>query len=376
MADHLGYSGGVGHGVTSYFLQVLPALRAAGVELTACFLRDPHPAAETLRESGIHPIFLGAGKWNPWVVAKVASVARKSGAKLLHVTGLKATLAGRAAARRVDAAVAVHTHDLNWPVLTRPFQRLLARPTDVGICVSESTRELTIRGFHVRPERTFVIYNGIRLDDMATSDTRAEVRSELGLEPRHIAIGMIGRLYPVKGHREMLEMLVSIVARSPQVRLLAIGEGPERVACEALTRELGLQHHVRFLGQRADIPHLLGALDIVVMPSHSEGLGLAAVEALAAGKPVVAYAVGGLTEVIRDGINGRLVPGQDRGSFVNALIDLIEDEQQRARYGEQAVRDACRFSLDGHVERLVDCYCRAVATRRPSSRSACDGISG
>jgi glycosyltransferase involved in cell wall biosynthesis len=159
----------------------------------------------------------------------------------------------------------------------------------------------------------------------------------------------------------MLSMLASVVLRSPLVRLLVIGDGPERVACEALARELGLEGHVRFLGQRSDVACLLAALDIVVMPSRSEGLSLAAIEALAAGKPIVGYAVGGLTELIRDGVNGRLVTAGDRGAFVDALVGVIENKQQRARYSERALRDSKQFSLETHVERLVGCYCRAAA---------------
>ncbi len=375
LADHLGYRGGIAHGVTSYFLQVLPALRAAGVDLTVCFLRQPHPAAEPLRKAGIEPVFLGASKLNPFIIGKIASLARSCGARLLHVTGLKASLAGRAAARLVDAAVIVHTHDLKLPVLIRPLQRMLARSTDVGICVSAALRELTVRGYHVRPERTFVIHNGIRLRDITDvpQHCRARMRSELSLQSRHIVIGMIGRMYPVKGHRAMLEMLAFVVSRNPLVKMLVIGDGPERVACERLARELGLEDHVHFLGQRSDVALLLAAVDIVVMPSRSEGLGLAAIEALAAGKPVIAYAVGGLTEVIRDGVNGKLVTAGDRTAFVEALIAIVENERLRTYYGERAIADSAQFSLEVHIERLVDCYCRTLAAYGSESLSAPGG---
>lgn len=378
LADHLGYPGGVAHGVTSYFLRVLPALHAAGVELTVCFLRNPHPAGKLLRELGIQPIFLSASKWNPFVIGKVTSAAKRCSASVLHVTGLKASLVGRAAARLVGAAVILHTHDLNGPVLTGALQRLLARPTDIGICVSESARELMARNYHVHPERTFVIHNGIRLSDMVDvpRDTRARVRSELDLDSRHTVIAMIGRMYPVKGHRAMLEMLASVVLRSPHVKLLVIGDGPERVPCEALVRRLSLEGHVCFLGQRSDIACLLAAVDLVVMPSRSEGLGLAAIEALAAGKPVVGYAVGGLKEVVRDGVNGRLVAGGDRRAFVDALVGLIENKQQRTLYGQQAICDSTQFDLEAHIERLVDCYRRAAPAYGLRDVSALGGISG
>jgi glycosyltransferase involved in cell wall biosynthesis len=365
LADHLGYQGGIAHGVTSYFLQVLPALRAAGVDLTLCLLREPHAAAEPLRELGIQPIFLRASKWNPLVPLDVAAVARHCGARLLHVTGLKGSLAGRAAARLVDAAVIVHTHDLNEPgPVVRPLQRWLARPGDVGVCVSEATRELTIRGYHVAPERTEVIHNGIRVQDITDLpvSARAQVRTELGIDAHRLVIGMVGRLHPVKGHRAMLEMMPAVVSECPRALLLVIGDGPERGACETRVDQLQLREHVRFLGQRKDVPSLLAAVDVAVMPSSSEGLGLAAIEALAAGRPVVGFAVGGLCEVIQDRISGRLVPAGDRTAFVAALLETLQDERRRLSYGARAAADAAaRFSVESHVHRLIDCYRRALA---------------
>jgi glycosyltransferase involved in cell wall biosynthesis len=376
LGDHLGYSGGVEHGVTKYFHHVLPALRAAGVNLTVCFLREAHVAAEPLHELGVHPVFLHAAKWNPLVTMDVVRLARECGARLLHVTGLKGTLVGRAAARAVDAPLIVHTHDLNEPGLAiRSLQRWLARPGDFGICVSEAVRELTVRGYRVAPARTVVIHNGIPLRDIQgiPANTRACVRAELGLAPHETVIGMLGRMHPVKGHAGMLHALSSVLRRCSRVTLLIIGDGPERKACEALARRLRLQEYVRFLGHRSDVARLLAAVDVVVMPSRSEGLGLAAVEAMAAGKPVVGFAVGGLREVVEDRVNGRLVPAEDHEAFVDALVELLQDEKQRYRYSECAVRDSARFSLESHVEQLIACYHRVVADYALRGTAAASG---
>ena len=140
-----------------------------------------------------------------------------------------------------------------------------------------------------------------------------------------------------------------------------IGDGPERPACEDLTRHLGISGHVRFLGERGDVPRLLSAIDLVLMPSQSEGLGLAAIEALAAARPVIAFAVGGLPEVVVDGLNGRLVPPGDCEAFAEAVIETLQDPGRRFSYARGAASSAEGFGLEAHIERLIDCYRMALA---------------
>lgn len=357
LADHFGYADGVRHGVTTYLMHVLPLLGRAGVDLTVCFLRAPHAAAEELRARGIRPIFLDAGKWDPTVALRVADLARRNGVRLLHATGIKGTLVGRIAARLIGARTLLHVHDLNDPGPVSALQRLFARPSDAAVCVSEAVRELTVSRYHVSPARVRVARNGVPLDALrAAAGARRRVRAELGIEPGRSVLGIVGRMHPVKGHRALLGMLPAIVRSCPRALLLVIGDGPQRAPCEALARGLGMSQHVRFLGRRTDVPRLLSAIDLLLMPSQSEGLGLAAIEALAAARPVVAYAVGGLPEVVVDGLNGRLVPPGDCEAFANAVAATLREPGRRFAYARGAVSSARRFSLDTHVRGLIDCY--------------------
>jgi glycosyltransferase involved in cell wall biosynthesis len=182
------------------------------------------------------------------------------------------------------------------------------------------------------------------------------LRRQLQIGEAASVIAMIGRMHPVKGHRGMVEMLPSIVRSCPSAVLLLVGDGPERAACEALVAQLGMNGHVRFLGQRSDIPELLAATDLVVMPSQSEGLGLAAIEALAAGKPVVAYAVSGLREVVSDNRDGTLVPAGDQAAFAQAVVTLLQDRRLLESYGQYATGAAERFSVERHIDALLTCY--------------------
>jgi glycosyltransferase involved in cell wall biosynthesis len=365
LGDHFGYPGGVAHGVTGYFLNVLPALSRAGVNFSVCFLREPHPAADALRACGIEPRFLSAGALNPFVVFQSAVLARRSGCSLIHAAGLKATLVARIVGRLIDVPVIVHVHDLNWPgFFLRRLQRAFARPTDLGIGVSRAVSRVMIEGYSVPRARARVVHNGIQLDSVRNLpvDTRARLRAALGLAESTPVLAMVGRMYPVKGHRGMLQIMALVAAACPQAVLLLIGDGPERGACEALVAKLGLGDKVRFLGHRGDVPQLLSAADLLVMPSLSEGLPLAAIEAMAAGRPVVGFDAGGMSEVVTDGVNGRVVAPNDHAAFATAVVALVQDRALLHRFAESARLDAERFSLPRHIEGLLACYAELAAT--------------
>jgi glycosyltransferase involved in cell wall biosynthesis len=359
VGDHLGYEEGVVHGVTIYLLNVLPALRRAGLNFTACFLRRAHPAAELLVAAGITPIFMSAARLNPLVVLRVAALVRKHKCRVIHASGIKGTLVARIAGRMSGARVIVHLHDLNYPgAPIRILHWLFSRASDIGLCLSNAAREVATRGYHVPLERQRVIYNGVQISRFRDTavDARSRIRAEFGILEKRPVIGMIGRFYPVKGHRNMVGIMARIVNAIPGALLIFVGDGPERTACERQSVALGLIRNILFAGQREDVPELLAAMDLVVVPSTSEGLGLAAIEALAAGRPVVAYDVGGLREVVTDGVDGYVVNAGDQDAFAKAVIALLGDLHQLRSFGEHAQQSANRFGLDEHIQKLLKCY--------------------
>jgi glycosyltransferase involved in cell wall biosynthesis len=154
------------------------------------------------------------------------------------------------------------------------------------------------------------------------------VRDELGARPDEIVVLALGALVRRKGYDLLLEALRRI-QRRPLVWIA--GEGPERAALERQIGELG--GRARLLGRREDVPDLLGAVDIVALPSRAEGLGVAALEAMAAGRALVAARVGGLAELVADGRTGLVVPPEDPAALAGALKHLAEDADLRARLG-------------------------------------------
>jgi glycosyltransferase involved in cell wall biosynthesis len=182
-----------------------------------------------------------------------------------------------------------------------------------------------------------------------------------GTPPRII---WAGRLHEVKGPQRMIRLMGKLVAQRPATKLLMAGDGPEREACAHLIEQLGLSASTRMLGQRDDLARIFAHAEILCITSLNEGFSLVAAEAAAAGLPVVAYHVGGVGEVVRDGVTGLLVPDGDERAFLAALTRLLDDAPLRLQMGQQAAIHARRFGMREHVDLLVSEYRRAVAQRQ------------
>jgi glycosyltransferase involved in cell wall biosynthesis len=190
-----------------------------------------------------------------------------------------------------------------------------------------------------------------------TSEQRGASRAALGLaEETPVAI-TVGRLDRLKGVDLQVAAWTQVRRELPDAILLVVGEGPERASLEHAAAALA--GAVRFLGFREDIDRLLWAADVAVLSSRQEALSLAAVEAMAAGLPVVATDVGGSPEVVRDGVTGLIVPPEDPASLARALITLLGDPPLRARLAERADQAATELDLPTFAARLEAAY-RAV----------------
>lgn len=211
-----------------------------------------------------------------------------------------------------------------------------------------------------------LIYNGIDLARFGPRPAleQARLRADLGYQESDRLVGAVGRLEPEKGHEVLLAAWPAITARHREARLLLIGEGSARAALEAQTASLGAPAQtVRFLGWRADVAALTGILEVAVLPSHREALGLAVIEALASGRPMVASAVGGVPELIKDGQTGLLVPPGDSHTLAAAVIALLDDPGYAASLGitgQRLVHE--RFCLQLMVRRLSRLYDQTART--------------
>jgi len=211
-------------------------------------------------------------------------------------------------------------------------------------------------------ESVVVVPSGVAVEHFARSD-RAAARSELGIDPERPVVAIVGSLHARKGHAILFEALVRLRADGREVLCLAAGEGPEREILEARARQLGIAAQVRLLGHLPDVLPILAAADVVAQPSLAEGLGVAAVEGMASGRPVVASRVGGLAETIRHEVEGLLVPPGDPHAFGEALERLLADRELRERLGTAGRQRAARFSTQAMARGTESVYERALARR-------------
>lgn len=357
--DHLGYAGGITHGSTTYLSSVLPSFREH-VRAGLCILRAWHPAAERFDGTDVRVEFLGRSKWDPRVLVDLLGLIRRWDIDIVHLNGQKAHLLGRLAARLLHRKAIVHLHMIYEP-RPRVIQPWLARHTAAALGVSDALRRHAVEAFAIPETRAFTLYNGLRLDRFrpASRDRRASIRGRLRIPEAVPVAGVVGRITrtPDKGQRLAIEAMQRVRTRLPDSLLLVVGDGPARTECEALVRELGLEQAVRFLGHRDDVADIYAALDVVVVPSVvDEALGYSAVEAIASGRPVVAFGGGGLTEVVLDGETGLVVETGDVAGLADATTRLLSDESLRVRMGRSAHRHSENFALEGHVRWLESLY--------------------
>lgn len=209
------------------------------------------------------------------------------------------------------------------------------RFTDYAVAVCEAARE-RFAAEGVEPQRGLLsVPNGIRLERFKPADAagRQALATELGWPQGSRIIGTVGRLQPVKDHALLLRAFAKVRMQVPEAVLAIVGDGPLRSALEAQAEQAGLSDAVRFLGDRHDVPRLLTGMDVFALSSASEGYSIALLEACAAGLPIVATDVGGNREIVRDGINGRLVPAADVAALATALIALLRGGDEAGRMG-------------------------------------------
>jgi glycosyltransferase involved in cell wall biosynthesis len=245
--------------------------------------------------------------------------------------------------------------------------RLAGRFVDQYIAVSEANRDYLVEDKRLPARKVVVIHNGIdvRRFDVRNVDTRS-LRASLGFGIDDPILVVVGRLEPQKGHRILIDGLPVVQGEFPDVRLVCVGEGALREELEGRVRFLAMKDAVRFVGQRADVPAWLALADVVVLPSLYEGLPLAAIEALAAGRPMVATEVDGTPEVVVNEETGLLVPPGDPGRLAGAICRLLREPGLRANFAQAGrARVLERFNEDRQVARTEALYELALRRRGP-----------
>lgn len=367
MADHLGHPDGRIHGGTTYFVNAIPALKAAGFDIDAAFLGPPHPSAGRLADRGVEPTFLSLGKYDLGSYGACKRLILSRRYDLVHLHSFKSHLLGRMAVRGQPVATIVHVHDQNRMKQPLKFlQGLLGPSTSALLGVSESVTEFASRHYNVPADRCSTLHNGIDIAPFGAARRTAagKLRRDLGVPAERSVIVIAGRLTPGKGHPQLFEAMRTVVAEHPAAELWVVGAGEARDDYAAMVGQAGLDRSVRFLGQRTDMPEVFASADLAVVPSMlEEGFGLVALEAASAGLPVVAFDTGGVSSVVRDGETGIMVPRGDVAGLARAISSLLRDEPRRRALGQGGAALADSFTIEAHVAKLAQIYGNLVRTR-------------
>jgi glycosyltransferase involved in cell wall biosynthesis len=239
----------------------------------------------------------------------------------------------------------------------RFFLRLLHRRAAAIIANSQAIASELASKASIKPERINVIYNPVDFGVFASQKiSRKQARENLGVSDEDFVVGFVGRLHPVKGVDILIKAFLLILQQSPHYLLVLAGDGPQRKSLEQMTTKLGVSDRVRFLGMRDDVPQIMAAFDIGVVPSRQEPFGRVAVEFMRMKVPVICSGADGLAELVHDGQTGIVVPKNSPEHICKAIQKLTKDEKLRRQLTEAAYAFSEHFGITEHIERLQEMY--------------------
>ena len=306
---------------------------------------------------------------------KLERILREQNPDVVHTHSGKAGILGRFAAKRAGVPLIIHTiHGpsfgkfQNAPanIVFRAAERSAARATSHFIVVSDAMKEQYLAARIGRPEQYTKIFSGFNIEPFLASQNDPQLRAGLGMAPDDFVIGKIARLFKLKGHDDLFAVAPDLVRQNSKIKFLLIGDGPWRGRFEQLAKSQGLEKHFIFTGlvPPADVPKYTGIMDALIHLSLREGLPRALPQALAAGKPVIAYDCDGAREACRETETGFLVQPGDMPALKNAILQLAGDPLLREKLGSRGrefVRD--NFAVEKMVQGIYNLYMKLAANR-------------
>ncbi len=335
------------------------------------------PKVLTIVPSLVRPIHPGK---DFLALRQLTKLFRARAPQIVHTHSGKAGVLGRLAARRAGVPIIIHTiHGPSFGTFQNAFfnrifltaERHAARYTTHFVSVADAmTRQYLAAGIG-RAEQFTRVFSGFPLEPFLEAKNNPALRARWGLAPSDFVVGKIARLFQLKGHDDLFAAAPAILKRCPHVKFLLVGDGPWRTRFETVVRSLGLQKHFVFTGLvlPSEIPSLVGIMDALVHLSRREGLPRALPQALAAGRPVVAYDCDGAREICRQNETGFLVQPGDQNELVERLIQLANDPALRARLGlcgQRLVQQ--NFPVQRMVDELHALYLKLARNLPPGTR--------
>ena len=320
--------------------------------------------------------------YDPISIAKMVEVIRRVRPQILHTHTAKAGAVGRFAAMLAgDARPPVVVHTFHGHVLRGYFdpaqtaffkqvERYLAGHTTRLIAVGPEVRDDLVHLGVAPAEKFSVIRLGIDLEHRVAGAGGAELRTLFGIPPERFVVGWIGRMTGIKRVPDVLATFRALLDRGVDGALVLVGDGPERAQLEDRARELGVGRRTAFVGYQREISPYLDMFDAFLLPSANEGTPVVAIESLAARTPVVATRVGGVPDVVREGIDGFLTEVGDIDALAGALVTLAGDADVRHRFGEAGREHVVpRYRVSRLVDDVDQLYKELIAETRRTSET-------
>jgi len=293
-------------------------------------------------------------------------VIKKYRYDIVHTHNSKAGFIGRLAAKICGTPLVIHTvhgfafHDFERPWRRKLFiflERLAAKWADKLIVISNPLKDWGLRLGIGKKEQYVLIYSGIEIDKFKVNIDVNKKKEEFGIRPDELVVGVVAKLWEGKGHECVLKAAKDVIKKVPNVRFMFVGEGYLYRSLKELRDKLGLTDYVIFTGFRKDIPQITSIFDVAVLASYFEGLGRVILEAMACGVPVVATKVGGIVDVVEDGITGFLIPPRNVDALSESLIKLLTNENLRKELGNNAKKRIDeRFSSQTMIDEIDSLY--------------------
>ncbi len=338
-------------------------LNQRGVRVHITFLDEPGPVSDLYRAAGCEPVHLCYHQRPlPHIWRDLHHLFTSQSPDIIHIFGTRANLLGRMAARRyTQAAVICGQRSVGsgswWP---RYVERAASRWADLYIANSHAGARWLAEQAHVSPAKIRAVHSGLDAAPFMQA-ARGQIRPSLPIPPGTPLIVSVGNLRKVKDQQTLIHAAHQLQQQGHTFHLLLVGDGQRRAALEQRTHDLNLHSHITFMGRRADVSAILADADIKVLSSRSEGLPAAIMEAMAAGLPVVATAVGGVPELVQDGVTGLLVSPDDAPALADALAVLLDAPLLRQQYGRAGQqRLLSHFALPDKVAELEQAYGQLV----------------
>jgi glycosyltransferase involved in cell wall biosynthesis len=361
-------------GTETQAVELALRLPVSEYEIMMGCLRAEGPLLEKLRGSAVnvrefHPsggLDSAAGLYE---LIRLARYLRREKFDVVHTHDLWSNLMGVPAARLAGVpAIVSSRRDLahfDWyQGKRRHWLRRIQNLSGVVLANATPIRDALISEDGFAPEKLRVIHNGVDTEKFQRAQRdRARLFPDVGNE---MLVVLVGNMHSdVKGHPWLIAAAPTVVREFPEVRFVLAGEGESRPTFAAQVAQLGLEGAFKFLGRRSDIPEILASCDMAVLPSRAEGLPNAVLEYMAAGLPTIATRVGGIAELVQDGVTGLLVPAENANALAGALLRFLRDPEQARQIANNGQRFAVEnFSFERLIREIDELYAELLERRR------------